>query len=323
MNMAGIPMIKKEFQASHLSINDLVSNHHESNHFEIKPLPSQQMLITHPIEELDQKILDINNWPDNYIILLAHTCPRGQRLLIVLDALNLLGKIPIVTLSSVKNDHGDWQFKEPDAKQFAINNAESPLTLRMLTGSNVQPVIYNRLTQQIVCDDHYSLPSYFINLYDYNHKDFVSTTSKVHRWNHYLYFAINKLIYQVAQQKDSNIKKTLTYELNDHFAQLNQYLGQSSYLLGDDHCESDTRLWVNLIRYQIYRHQFKIQLTDIDSYPHLIRYAKQLMSRPSYQHQTEFESIIETHYQSGDNVARYQQPVPDRATEQLFGWLIE
>lgn len=111
--------------------------------------------------------------------------------------------------------------------------------------------------------------------------------------------------------------------MNDHFAQLNQYLGQSSYLLGDDHCESDTRLWVNLIRYQIYRHQFKIQLTDIDSYPHLIRYAKQLMSRPSYQHQTEFESIIETHYQSGDNVARYQQPVPDRATEQLFGWLIE
>lgn len=316
-------MIKKEFQSNHLSINDLISHYHESTHFEVKPLPSQQMQITHPIEEFEQKILDINNWPDTHIIVLAPTCPRGQRLLIVLDALKLLGKIPIVTLSSVKNDKGDWQFKESDIKQLNINNAKSPLTLRMLTGSNVQPTVYNRMTQQIVCDDHYCLPSFFINHYGDNHTELIPTTLKVHRWNHYLYSAINKLIYQVAQQNDPNIKKTLTRELNNHFAQINQHLGQSPYLLGDDHCESDIRLWVNLIRYQIYRHQFKIQLTDIEKYPHLIRYAKQLMARPSYQGQTEFGSIIETHYQSGDNMTRYQQPAPDRAIEHLFDWLIK
>ena len=66
-------MIKKEFQGSHLSINDLISHYHESTHFEVKPLPSQQMQITHPIEEFEQKILDINNWPDTHIIAVSYT----------------------------------------------------------------------------------------------------------------------------------------------------------------------------------------------------------------------------------------------------------
>ncbi len=270
-------------------------------------------------------------WPEifpiaaeRYVLIWSPSCPRAQRVMICLQMLGLDRVIETVALLPDKTSRGAWQLPEehPFDRNISLLNELAP-------ESFVQPVLFDKLTKQIVTDDQYNLSRYFA----WDWQDFHAAAADqyypheqalaIETWNGFIFLHVNQRIYQAAYAKTREQFYIYSEDYYQALQFLDEHLASREYLLGEKMLEPDLRLFPNLLRYAFYYHQFGLNKYWIEDFPHLVRYARAIYQRPAVKNTTYLEELLQTHYFSPDNVKKFGTDNQKETIASTFGWLIK
>lgn len=237
-----------------------------------------------------------------YHLYVALICPWASRTLM---ARELKGLTDIVSVSVVEPQLGDfgWRFGNAfSADQDEINHKQYMHEIYTLadphfTGRATVPVLWDKKTQTMVNNESADIVRIFNTGFSH------LASSDYDLYPEHLQQEIDVLNAQIYQQLNNGVYRAgfattqIAYEhaVVDVFAmleQLEQRLSQSRYLFGDTFTESDIRLFVTLIRFDVaYHGLFKCNLKQLKDYPSLSRYVQDILLIPGVAKTVNFEHI--------------------------------
>ncbi len=117
------------------------------------------------------------------------------------------------------------------------------------------------------------------------------------------------------------------YEKNYHIVferldRLEDRLGDRCFLVGDEISDSDVRLYVILIRFDVaYYFAYRLNERRIQDYPNLRNYVKELYSIPAFREATDFDEIKRKYLMGIDiNPDQILPEGPDLRSWEVQGW---
>ncbi|WP_307744812.1 glutathione S-transferase C-terminal domain-containing protein [uncultured Pantoea sp.] len=246
--------------------------------------------------------------PDRYHLYVALICPWASRALI---ARRLKGLESLVSVTVVEPQLGaqGWRFGDfPGAQQDPLNNAQylHEIYTRMApdyTGRATVPVLWDKKTGTIVSNESADIVrmfnSGFGNLAD-NRIDLypAALRAEIDALNESLYPRLNNGVYRAGFATTA-----ISYQqaFNDVFSQLDELEALLSdgrtFLLGERLTETDIRLFVTLIRFDVaYHGLFKCNLRRIRDYTLLNRYLKSMLSVSGVRETVNIDHIKQGYY---------------------------
>lgn len=245
-----------------------------------------------------------------YTLVWLPACPRAHRTAISLRMLGLEHVIDQVELLPHRGGEG-WRF--PDGRMVKDFHGSQPFLLDKQTGG-------------IATNDQYNLSTLFATVWQDLHAetahDFYPEALRdaIDRMNAFIYEQVNVQIYRAAYSPEDRFalerdKLFETWEL------LEEHLSENRFLLGDTLTDADLRLFPNVLRYEIYYKQFGLNKKRLDAFPQLLRYTKKIFAIPAVAAATDFAAIVETHYRSPHNLARFTDKYTAETVETSFAFL--
>lgn len=246
--------------------------------------------------------------PDRYHLYVALICPWASRALI---ARRLKGLESLVGVTVVEPQLGaqGWRFGDfPGAQQDPLNNAQylHEIYTRVApdyTGRATVPVLWDKKTGTIVSNESADIVRMFnsgfgdladnrIDLYP------AALRAEIDALNESLYPRLNNGVYRAGFATTA-----ISYQqaFNDVFSQLDELealLGDGrTFLLGERLTETDIRLFVTLIRFDVaYHGLFKCNLRRIRDYTLLNRYLKSMLSVSGVRETVNIDHIKQGYY---------------------------
>ncbi|WP_336749423.1 glutathione S-transferase family protein [Pantoea vagans] len=246
--------------------------------------------------------------PDRYHLYVALICPWASRALI---ARKLKGLELLIGVTVVEPQLGaqGWRFGNfPGAQPDPLNNAQylHEIYTRVApdyTGRATVPVLWDRKTATIVSNESADIVRMFnsgfgdladnrIDLYP------AALRAEIDALNESLYPRLNNGVYRAGFATTS-----VSYQqaFNDVFSQLDELEALLSdgrtFLLGERLTETDIRLFVTLIRFDVaYHGLFKCNLRRIRDYTLLNRYLKSMLSVSGVRETVNIDHIKQGYY---------------------------
>jgi len=246
--------------------------------------------------------------PDRYHLYVALICPWASRALI---ARRLKGLESLVSVTVVEPQLGaqGWRFGDfPGAQQDPLNNAQylHEIYTRMApdyTGRATVPVLWDKKTGTIVSNESADIVRMFnsgfgdladnrIDLYP------AALRAEIDALNESLYPRLNNGVYRAGFATTA-----ISYQqaFNDVFSQLDELEALLSdgrtFLMGERLTETDIRLFVTLIRFDVaYHGLFKCNLRRIRDYALLNRYLKSMLSVSGVRETVNIDHIKQGYY---------------------------
>ncbi|AZI52658.1 MULTISPECIES: glutathione S-transferase family protein [Pantoea] len=245
---------------------------------------------------------------DRYHLYVALICPWASRALI---ARKLKGLESLISVTVVEPQLGaqGWRFGNfPGAQQDPLNNAQylHEIYTRVApdyTGRATVPVLWDKKTGTIVSNESADIVRMFnsgfgdladnrIDLYP------AALRPEIDALNESLYPRLNNGVYRAGFATTS-----ISYQqaFNDVFSQLDELEALLSdgrtFLLGERLTETDIRLFVTLIRFDVaYHGLFKCNLRRIRDYTLLNRYLKSMLSVSGVRETVSIDHIKQGYY---------------------------
>lgn len=245
---------------------------------------------------------------DRYHLYVALICPWASRALI---ARKLKGLESLISVTVVEPQLGaqGWRFGSfPGAQQDTLNNAQylHEIYTRVApdyTGRATVPVLWDKKTGTIVSNESADIVRMFnsgfgdladnrIDLYP------AALRPEIDALNESLYPRLNNGVYRAGFATTS-----ISYQqaFNDVFSQLDELEALLSdgrtFLLGERLTETDIRLFVTLIRFDVaYHGLFKCNLRRIRDYTLLNRYLKSMLSVSGVRETVSIDHIKQGYY---------------------------
>ncbi|MBD8199535.1 glutathione S-transferase family protein [Pantoea agglomerans] len=245
---------------------------------------------------------------DRYHLYVALICPWASRALI---ARKLKGLESLISVTVVEPQLGaqGWRFgRFPGAQQDTLNNAQylHEIYTRVApdyTGRATVPVLWDKKTGTIVSNESADIVRMFnsgfgdladnrIDLYP------AALRPEIDALNESLYPRLNNGVYRAGFATTS-----ISYQqaFNDVFSQLDELEALLSdgrtFLLGERLTETDIRLFVTLIRFDVaYHGLFKCNLCRIRDYTLLNRYLKSMLSVSGVRETVSIDHIKQGYY---------------------------
>ncbi|WP_191922503.1 glutathione S-transferase family protein [Pantoea agglomerans] len=245
---------------------------------------------------------------DRYHLYVALICPWASRTLI---ARKLKGLESLISVTVVEPQLGaqGWHFGSfPGAQQDTLNNAQylHEIYTRVApdyTGRATVPVLWDKKTGTIVSNESADIVRMFnsgfgdladnrIDLYP------AALRPEIDALNESLYPRLNNGVYRAGFATTS-----ISYQqaFNDVFSQLDELEALLSdgrtFLLGERLTETDIRLFVTLIRFDVaYHGLFKCNLRRIRDYTLLNRYLKSMLSVSGVRETVNIDHIKQGYY---------------------------
>ncbi|KAA5969158.1 MULTISPECIES: glutathione S-transferase family protein [Pantoea] len=246
--------------------------------------------------------------PDRYHLYVALICPWASRALI---ARRLKGLESLVGVTVVEPQLGaqGWRFGDfPGAQQDPLNNAQylHEIYTRVApdyTGRATVPVLWDKKTGTIVSNESADIVRMFnsgfgdladnrIDLYP------AALRAEIDALNESLYPRLNNGVYRAGFATTA-----ISYQqaFNDVFSQLDELEALLSdgrtFLLGERLTETDIRLFVTLIRFDVaYHGLFKCNLRRLRDYTLLNRYLKSMLSVSGVRETVNIDHIKQGYY---------------------------
>ena len=246
--------------------------------------------------------------PDRYHLYVALICPWASRALI---ARKLKGLESLISVTVVEPQLGaqGWRFGNfPGAQHDSLNNAQylHEIYTRVApdyTGRATVPVLWDKKTGTIVSNESADIVRMFnsgfgdladnrIDLYP------AALRPEIDALNESLYPRLNNGVYRAGFATTS-----ISYQqaFNDVFSQLDELEALLSdgrtFLLGERLTETDIRLFVTLIRFDVaYHGLFKCNLRRIRDYTLLNRYLKSMLSVSGVRETVSIDHIKQGYY---------------------------
>lgn len=239
---------------------------------------------------------------NRYRLLWTRFCPWAHLQIIVLKLLGLDEVISVGTANPVRTPRG-WEFS------LDPGGTDPVLGIRFLseaykkacpgyTGGATVPAVVDVKTGGVVNNDYCNLSYYWETVWAPFHKPEapdlypVDLRPEINALNEILFHEVNNAVYK-AGSAETQAKYEKAYDL--FFTRLDQFeerLSKQRYLLGERITDSDIRLYVILVRFDIAYHTvFKLNRNRLIDFPNLWNYAKDLYQTPGFGNTTDFDAI--------------------------------
>jgi glutathionyl-hydroquinone reductase len=234
--------------------------------------------------------------PRRYHLYVALTCPWASRALIARKLKGLDAVISVSVVEPAMTDQG-WRFGDhPGANLDAINGATYLHEIytkadATYTGRATVPVLWDKGRQTIVNNESAdivrmmnsgfgTLAEDSLNLYpdDLN--------SEIDALNEEIYIRLNNGVYRAGFASTQAAYEEAFWDVFGMLDTLESRLKDQTFLFGDRLTETDIRLFVTLVRFDVaYHGLFKCNLRRISDYPVVAAYLHRLLA---------FDKIAET-----------------------------
>ncbi len=247
---------------------------------------------------------------NRYRLIWTPLCPWATRQVIAFKLLGLEEVISVGKVAPVRTEKG-WEFSLDEG------NVDPILGIRYLpeiyaatdpeyTGRATVPTVVDVKTKKVVNNDYHHLTNYWETVWKPFHKQGAPDLYPEHlrkeidELNNILFHEVNNGVYKAGfakSQEEYEKNFDIVYRRLDW---LEERLDKSRYLFGDALTDSDIRLYVTLIRFDVaYVFSHNTNLRRIRDYENLWNYTKDLYSIPAFRETTDFDAI-KRGYLTGD-----------------------
>jgi putative glutathione S-transferase len=240
-------------------------------------------------------------------LYVAYICPWATRTLIARSLLGLENVIDVKVVEPILTDFG-WQFGDfPGASQSGIDGIEFAhqlytMTDDQYTGRATVPVLWDSGDNKIINnesaevlrvlnDDLRPIHNSAINLYP------AELQTQIDAFNDSIYDDINNGVYRAGFASSQQAYNEAMVDIFTCLDKLEANFQSKDYAVSNQLTESDIRLFVTLIRFDVaYHGLFKTNIKAIADYPALSAYLERLLKIEAFAINTRVDHIKAGYY---------------------------
>jgi putative glutathione S-transferase len=236
-------------------------------------------------------------------------CPWAHRTLIVRALKGLEQIVPVSVTHWLMAEHG-WTFAQGEGvipDPLFNSRYLHELYTRAdpnYTGHASVPVLWDKHTQTIVNNESSEIIRMFntaFNAVGAGPGDFYPRDKReeIDAVNARVYDTLNNGVYKSGFATTQTAYEEAVVPLFDTLDWLEERLGQSRFLIGDNLTEADIRLFTTLVRFDVvYNGHFKCNIRRIADYKHLWAYTRDIYQLPGVAPTVNFQHIKRHYYMS-------------------------
>lgn len=256
-----------------------------------------------------------------YRLLWAPICPWAHRSVIVRKLLGLEDVISLGTANPIRTEHG-WEFSLDEG------GVDPVLGIRYLSevyenadpeynGRATVPAVVDITTNKVVNNDYFKLTNYLETVWKPFHKEGAPDLYpehlrvKIDELNEIIFHEVNNGVYKCGFARSQTSYEEAFTTLFARLDQLEEHLSTNRYLFGDIITDSDVRLYVTLVRFDVAYHiAFKTNRNRLIDFPNLWGYARDLYQTSGFGDTTDFEAIKKGYFASANVIHNPLKIVP-------------
>lgn len=251
--------------------------------------------------------------PDRYHLYVSLACPWAHRTLIMRTLKGLESMITVSVVNPYMRDHG-WTFvKDEGVVADPIFNAEYMHQIYTAadpkyTGRVTIPVLWDKKQNKFVSNESSEIIRMFNSAFDgvgAKAGDYYpeALRAEIDHINDKVYDNVNNGVYKSGFATTQQAYEEAVYPLFDTLDELEEILSKQRYLVGEQITEADWRLFTTLIRFDaVYHGHFKCNLKQIEDYPNLSDYVRELYQWPGIAETVNMKHIKEHYYRSHNTI---------------------
>lgn len=248
-----------------------------------------------------------------YHLYVSLACPWAHRTIIVRKLKRLEEVIGMTVVDPIRDERG-WAFRDgPGHSSDPVNGFRFLSEAYTATDPNYRarvtvPVLWDAVSKRIVsnCDDDIMrMFNSAFNRFTESPLDFYpkDIREEIDQLNEFLYERVNDGVYQAGFATSQKVYEKAVRCLSDALDSLETRLLTRRYLLGPRIVETDWRLFVTLIRFDVVYHgHFKCNIRRIMDYPNLFGYLKELYQYDGISDTVNFDHIKRHYYMTHDDI---------------------
>lgn len=236
-----------------------------------------------------------------YALIVGEGCPWAHRTLVVRALKGLEGAIAVVKVLPNVNA-GGWKFETPylgcatlpELYQKAQPKYGGRSTVPMLWDSQTGAIVNNESADLIVM-----LNGQFNEWAQHPTLDLYpeALRGEIDGWNEKIYATVNNGVYRCGFAQTQAAYEQACTELFQTLDELEQVLSTQRYICGNQVTLADVRLFTTLFRFDaVYFGLFKCNLRQIQSYPNLGPYLRDLYQLPGVAATCSLEAVKRDYY---------------------------
>jgi putative glutathione S-transferase len=245
--------------------------------------------------------------PGRYHLYVALNCPWACRALIY-RKLKKLDEVVSLSITAPEFTEQGYGFRPHEGSiTDPVHNVRYVHELYTLADSNFTgrptvPVLWDKVSDTMVNNESSEIIRMFNTAFD----DFADADvdfypserrGDIDALNDRVYEGLNNGVYRAGLAGSQAAYEQAVSEVFECLDELEARLQNNTYLLGDEITETDWRVFVTLIRFDIaYHGLFKCNLKRLTDYEYLPRYLKRLYDVPGVADTVNFDHIKKTYY---------------------------
>ena len=248
-----------------------------------------------------------------YHLYVSLACPWAHRTIIVRALKGLEDAIGMTVVDPIRDDFG-WAFRDGDGHTTDPVNGFIYLaeayraTDPAYHGRVTVPVLWDTATKRIVSNSDDDIMRMFeteldplarhdVDLYPAEHR------AEIERLNELIYQTVNDGVYQAGFAGTQAAYEPPARAVFETLDMLDARLAERRYLFGAAPLETDWRLFVTLVRFDVvYYSHFKCNLRRITDYPNLSGYLRDLYQVRGVAPTVNFDHIKRHYYSTHDEI---------------------
>jgi glutathionyl-hydroquinone reductase len=242
-----------------------------------------------------------------YHLYVSLACPWAHRTLIFRKLKKLENHIGLSIVSPEMLEHG-WTFdKTMGSTGDSLYDYQHLYELytavnARYTGRVTVPVLWDTKTKQIVNNESSQIIRIFNESFNHitgNEDNYYPPQlhQEINTINDFIYEYINNGVYRCGFATTQKAYEEAYLALFKALDELESILSSTRYLVGKTLSEADWRLFTTLIRFdEVYYGHFKCNKKQIEDYPHLSAYRRELYQWPGIADTTNFQHIKHHYY---------------------------
>jgi len=245
-----------------------------------------------------------------YHLYVSWACPWAHRTIIVRTLKRLERVVGMTVVDPIRDDRG-WAFTRgfPDPiNGFQFLSEAYTATNPTYRGRVTVPVLWDTVTRRIVSNSDDDIMRMFNSVFDQFTTSSLDLYPKplhtaIDTLNGLIYTRVNDGVYQAGFATSQNAYERAVTALFKMLDQLDTRLARRRFLFGERITETDWRLFVTLVRFDmVYHGHFKCNIRKISEYPNLFGYLRDLYQQKGIARTVHVDHIKRHYYVTHDDI---------------------